>query len=117
MVSVDSLKLNVRNSFKSISSDIMLCCLYISDNLIVTGNKDGSLVFYDERGGVIKSATQQHKSSVCSLAVVNDGLFLASGSDHPNSEIILWNLKNLEPICRFREHKAAVTAIHCLRDN
>lgn len=75
----------MRNSFKSISSDIILCCLCLDNNLIVTGNKDSSLVFYDEKGSVIKSATQQHKSSVCSLAIVNDGQFLASGSDHPNS--------------------------------
>lgn len=74
----------MRNSFKSVSNDILLCCLYIADDLVVTGNKDGSLVFYDERGNVHK-IFKQHKSSVCSLAVVNDGQYLASGSDYPNS--------------------------------
>ena len=81
----DSIRVSERNSFKNVSKDIMLCCLYITDNLIATGNKDGSLVFYDERGTVIKSFPNEHKSSVCSLAVINDGQYFASGSDYPNS--------------------------------
>lgn len=93
-----------------------MCCLYITDNLIATGNKDGTLIFYNEKGSVLKSC-QEHKSSVCCLSVINDGQYLASGSDYPNSEIILWNLNTLEPFYKFQEHKAAVTAIACLRDS
>ena len=52
-ISVDELKLNQKKYFKNVSSEIMLCCLYITDNLIATGNKDGSLIFYDEKGNVI----------------------------------------------------------------
>lgn len=84
-ISVDELKLNQKKYFKNVSSEIMLCCLYITDNLIATGNKDGSLIFYDEKGNVHKSFQKQHTSSVCSLAVINDGQYLASGSDYPNS--------------------------------
>ena len=115
-LSSDLLKLGEKNNFKSVSADIMLCCLWVKDNLVVAGNKDGSLIFYDEKGAVLKSFLKQHKSSVCSLGIINDGQYLASGSDYPNSEIILWNLNSLDPICSFKEHKAAVTAIACLRD-
>ena len=115
-MSSDLLKLSEKKSFKSVSADIMLCCLWLKDNLIVAGNKDGSLVFYDEKGTVYKTFLKQHKSSVCSLGIVNDGQYLASGSDYPKSEIILCNVNTLEPFCSFKEHKAAVTAIACLRD-
>ena len=84
-ISSDLLKLSEKNNFKSVSTDIMLCCLWVKDNLIVAGNKDGSLIFYDEKGTVIKSFLKQHKSSVCSLGIINDGQYLASGSDYPNS--------------------------------
>jgi len=57
----------------------------LKEGLIATGNKDGSLVFYDERGNVIKMHSKEHKASVCSLGLINDGQYLASGSDYPNS--------------------------------
>jgi WD40 repeat protein len=99
--------------------DIILCCLYLDDNLIAVGSRDGSLLFYDRNGNIVKAHQSIHKSPVCTLAIVNDGQFLASGSDHPHPEIILWNLRSyeFEPYCKFKEHKGAVTAIECLRDN
>lgn len=93
--------------------DVLLCCLYIEANLIAAGSKDGSLIFYDRNGNIIKAHNNVHKSPVCTLALVGNGRFLASGSDHPNPEIILWDLTTVgfEKYCRFREHKGAVTAI------
>lgn len=84
--------------------DVILCCQYIDQNLIAVGSKDGSLLFYDRNGNVLKSHQNVHKSPLCTLALINDGQFLASGSDHPNPEIILWNLNstNFELFCRFR---------------
>lgn len=114
-MTADNLSLSLAHSFKTTSPDIILCCLWIDENLVVTGNKDGSLVFYQADGRVINSA-KAHKSSVCTLALINEGQYLASGSDHPNPEIILWNLSSLDPVCRLQEHKTAVSAIECLRD-
>lgn len=105
-------------SFKSKAMDVILCCLYIDANLVVAGSKDGSLLFYDRNGNVIKAHNNIHKSPVCTLSLVNNGRQLASGSDHPNPEIILWDLNSVDfpPFCKLREHKGAVTAIECLRD-
>ena len=52
------------------------------------------------------------------MELLDGGNLLASGSDHPHPEIIVWNLNSpqLEIYSRFREHKGAVTAIQCLRD-
>jgi WD40 repeat protein len=87
----------------------------VKENLVVVGSRDGTLTFYDGNGKVIKS-TREHKSSVCTLSLINNGALVASGSDHPHSEILLWDLSTLEVKARFREHKAAVTAIQCLLD-
>jgi WD40 repeat protein len=64
--------------------DIILCCLYLDENLIAVGSKDGSLLFYDRNGNVVKAYQNVHKSSVCTLSLVNNNKYLASGSDHPN---------------------------------
>lgn len=98
----DLVKLQVRNSFKSATQDIILCCLYVADGLIAVGNKDGSLIFYDDNGTVTRNLAQYHKSSICSMAVIGDGQYLATGSDHPHPEIILWNLSTLDYVGRLK---------------
>jgi WD40 repeat protein len=64
--------------------DVILCCLYIDANLTAVGSKDGSLIFYDRNGNIIKAHQNVHKSPVCTLKLVNNGQYLASGSDHPS---------------------------------
>jgi WD40 repeat protein len=96
-VSSESVRISEQQpfSFKSKAMDVILCCLNIDPNLIAVGSKDGSLIFYDRNGNVVKAHQNIHKSPVCTLALVNDGQFLASGSDHPNPEIILWNINSI----------------------
>ena len=73
-VSADNLKIELQNNqtFKTIAPDIILSCLWIDNNLVVTGNKDGSLIFYDSKTGqVVQKYDKVHKSSVCTLALIN----------------------------------------------
>ena len=84
--------------------------------MLGVGSKDGSLIFYEQKGGKPVVNAQDHRSSVCTLSLIDDGNLLCSGSDHPHPEIILWDTATLQPKGKFKEHKAAVTAIQCLRD-
>ena len=90
----ESLRIHKTSSFKTTAPDIILSCLWVDETLIVTGNKDGSLIFYNPKTNspISNPSSLKHKSSICSLAILNDGQYLASGSDHPNPEIILWSL-------------------------
>ena len=36
-----------------------------------------------------------HRSSLCTLALINDDSLLVSGSDHPHPEILIWDLNTL----------------------
>ncbi len=51
--------------------DIILTCQYIDDNIIAVGNRDGSLIFYNRNGNVIKSYNNVHKSAICTLSLIN----------------------------------------------
>ena len=81
-------------TFTSVSDSIILCSLPINENLFAVGCKDGSLTFYDQRGKVVKNS-RDHKSSICTLALINNNSFLVSGGDHPHSEIYLWDIRSL----------------------
>ena len=98
-------------------SDIILCCLLLPSNQIVVGGKDGQLVVYHLNGERL-CTLKGHNASICSLALVRcDGLtYLASGSDHGCSTILLWELPSLTLRHRLEGHKAAVTAIVDLLD-
>ena len=50
------------------------------------------------------------------MALLDNQSILASGSDHPSPQIFLWDLKTLEVKMKLREHRAAITAICCLKD-
>lgn len=85
--------------------DIILSCLWVDEQLVAVGNKDGTLVFYNPKKNThIIPATSKlrHKSSICSLALINEGQYLASGSDHPHPEIILWSMETLEPVASLK---------------
>lgn len=59
-----------------------------------------------------------HKASICTLALVKaEGIeYLASGSDHGCSSILMWELSSMALRHRLEGHKAAVTAIVDLLD-
>lgn len=60
-----------------------------------------------------------HKASICKLSLVSNGgkKYLASGSDHGCSSIILWDTSNWSMRMRIESHRAAVTSILDLQDN
>ena len=60
-----------------------------------------------------------HKASICKLALVNNNgrKYLASGSDHGCSSIVLWDVSTWSQRMKIQSHKAAVTAIVDLQDN
>ena len=72
-------------------------------------------MFYDQNGKKVKHS-QDHRSSLCTLGLVNNESLLVSGSDHPHPEIFVWDTRSLEIKAKFKEHKAAVTGIQCLKD-
>lgn len=82
------------------------------------GMKDGTIqIFNNERQPV--TVLKEHKSSICSLSIIKikGQTILASGSDIGCSKIITWNIATWQPLERFENHKAAVTAIIDLQDN
>lgn len=88
------IKLQMVRSITSQSPEIILCAAPIRDNIIVVGSKDGSLMFYDQNGKKIKHS-QDHRSSLCTLGLVNNESLLVSGSDHPHPEIFVWDTRSL----------------------
>lgn len=69
--------------------------------------------------GKTVTTLREHKASICSLAIVKvkGQTYLASGSDIGCSKIIIWDILSWQPLERFENHKAAVTAIIDLQDN
>ncbi len=106
-------------SIKSVSDDIILCALEVSRNAIAVGSKDGVITIYDTNTGQKRANLRGHKSSICKLAIVSHSgkKYLASGSDHGCSAIVLWDINTWNMRMRIEYHKAAVTAILDLQDN
>lgn len=80
-------------SIKSTANDIILCALEVGRNLIAVGSKDGVIIVYDTISGQKMANLRGHKASICKLALVthNGKKYLASGSDHGCSSIVLWD--------------------------
>lgn len=106
-------------SIKSVADDIILCALEVTRNAIAVGSKDGVITIYDTNTGQKIANLRGHKSSICKLAIVsnNGKKYLASGSDHGCSAIVLWDISTWNMRMRIEYHKAAVTAILDLQDN
>lgn len=87
--------------------------------MMAVGSKDGLVTVYDEGTGQNITVLRGHKASICKLALVshNGKKYLASGSDHGCSSIILWDLSTWSIRMKMEYHKAAVTAIVDLQDN
>jgi len=95
-----------------------LCIYFVSDKYIATGSKDTSISIYSLDGKKVRSL-RGHEASICCLASVrnlNGDLFLASGSDHGCSSLILWDLRSWTISSKIQAHTAAVTGILDLED-
>ncbi|MHA2475104.1 MAG: WD40 repeat domain-containing protein, partial [Promethearchaeota archaeon] len=57
---------------------------------LISGSKDGQAIIWDVLGGKVLHRFE-HKSGVSSMALFNDGKYLACGTD--NGVINLWNLE------------------------
>jgi len=79
---------------KNTASDIILCALEVSRNVIAVGSRDGVITIYDSMSGQKMANLRGHKKSICKLALVNNNgrRYLASGSDHGCSSIVLWDI-------------------------
>ena len=80
-------------TIKSQASDIILCAVEVGRGQIAVGSKDGIITVYDSNSGQKIANLRGHKASICKLALVsNQGKkYLASGSDHGCSSIVLWD--------------------------
>lgn len=87
--------------------------------MIAVGSKDGVITIYDSLSGQKMANLRGHKASICKLALVNNNgkRYLASGSDHGCSSIVLWDINTWNIRMKMEYHKAAVTAIVDLQDN
>lgn len=106
-------------SVKSVSDDIILCAVEVGRGQIAVGGKDGVVNVYDSSSGQKLANLRGHKASICKLAMVsnNGKKYLASGSDHGCSSIVLWDTSSWNMRMKIEYHKAAVTAILDLGDN
>lgn len=86
---------------------------------IAVGSKDGIITVYDANNQQKIANLRAHKASICKLALVNNNgkKYLASGSDHGCSSIVLWDTNSWNMRMKIEYHKAAVTAIVDLQDN
>lgn len=94
------MQVSYQGNLKAIEfSDILLCGIEVKRNQIAIGGKDGTLIIYDPSTGNKITTLKGHKSSICTLAMINfEGKkILASGSDHGCSSIILWDVDSWTP--------------------
>ena len=95
-----------------------MCIFFINDKYIATGSKDKTINIYSVDGQKITSL-RGHAASICCLSMIrtlNNDKFLASGSDHGCSSLILWDTKTWNMQTKVACHTAAVTAIVDLDD-
>ncbi|CAL8069981.1 unnamed protein product [Calicophoron daubneyi] len=96
------------------------CCVCLSEDgfFAFSGGKDSSVIKWDMkdfkkmivlRGGKRGSNYCYHTGPVLSIAICNDGKYLASSS--MDETVIIWNPETLEVIMKLRRHRAAVTAV------
>lgn len=81
------------SAIRNAASDIILCAIEVARNLIAVGSKDGTITVYDVGSGQKVANLKGHKASICKLGlIINNGKkYLASGSDHGCSSIVIWD--------------------------
>lgn len=72
---------------------MILCAVEVVDNIMAVGGKDGTINIYEISSGQKIANLRGHKASICKLTMVqnNGKKYLASGSDHGCSSIVLWD--------------------------
>ena len=95
-----------------------MCIFYVSEKYIATGSKDKTINVYSVNGEKV-ATLRGHNSAICCLSMVtatNGETYLASGSDHGCSALMLWDTKSWTVYSKVVAHTAAVTAIVDLED-
>jgi WD40 repeat protein len=104
--------------FKLPGSQSILCGLDLGNQKLAFGFKDGTIQIVSNEGQPI-TTLKEHKANICTLALVRirGQTYLASGSDIGCSKVIIWDISSWQPLDKFENHKAAVTAIVDLQDD
>lgn len=100
-------------------SDAILCIFFVNNQYIATGSKDKTINIYTLDGKKI-TTLRGHDAPICSLRTIKASpsqTYLASGSDHGCSCLILWDTKSWTIGTRIQAHNAALTCILDLEDN
>lgn len=114
----DSVTLTHRQKIITDHSDAILCVLMVGESHIATGSKDKTINIYS-LGGDKEATLRGHNSAICCLAVIRNihgELYLASGSDHGCSSLIIWDSQSWAMYTKAVYHSAAVTSIVDLED-
>ena len=99
-------------------SDSILCIHFLNDQYVATGSKDATINIYSLEGKKVRKL-KGHEASICCLSSVknlNGEIFLASGSDHGCSSLVLWDIRSWGMTSKVQAHSAAVTGILDLED-
>lgn len=89
----EGISLTANQTIKNAASDIILCALEVGRGMIAVGSKDGVVTVYDSTSGEKKANLRGQRASICKLSLVDlhGKKYLASGSDHGCSSIVLWD--------------------------
>lgn len=114
----EELKLNRMERVETDHNDSILCIHFLNDQYVATGSKDATINIYSLDGKKIRKL-KGHEASICCLSSVknlNGEIFLASGSDHGCSSLVLWDIRSWGMTSKVQAHSAAVTGILDLED-
>ncbi len=83
--------------------------LACTDNLIITGSRDGHVSIQDCRlqGEIMRY--RAHKQEICGLKINPTGELIATGGN--DNRLLLFSMRKMNKVICFDDHKAAVKAI------
>lgn len=93
----------VRDDQRSIS-----CVLHVAGTML-TGHIDGSITHWSTDMTSIDSCYRGHVTTVTSMAVTNDNLYLMSGDGEGG--VVTWTLADRAQVARFTDHKMPIVGI------
>ncbi|CAG7833713.1 unnamed protein product [Allacma fusca] len=104
----------IRN-LRTDETNCRIAALGMHSNLLVSGNRSGTLRFHDLRVQKHEVATirKAHTQEICGVKWSPDGRFCATGGN--DNTIHIWDAANISstatPVCSFTEHLAAIKAL------
>jgi WD40 repeat protein len=104
----------IRN-LRTDETNCRIAALGMHSNLLVGGNRAGTLRFHDLRVQKHEVATirKAHTQEICGVKWSPDGRFCATGGN--DNTIHIWDAANISstatPVCSFTEHMAAIKAL------